>query len=118
MRALDADRNAFGRRREAEGIVCVERHQRIRLRIIRSATTIRKGVTDDTEVAHPSLATIFRQSNEVDAVAFVQATLLHLGPVEEHDVTLSVNAAIPVGHRLERRVVRFVIAYRAQPALI
>src|ERR1700741_4011534 len=113
--ACDSNWNALGRRREAQGVVRVQRHQRIGLGIVRRAAAVREGIADDTEIAHPAVDAVVRDSDEVHAIAIDKTALVHLRLVEEYDVALAIDTAIEIRHRVNGGVVLIVAAGRAEP---
>src|ERR1700691_751523 len=93
----------------------VERHQWIGLRVICRTTAIGKRVTDRSKIAYPSLDTIGRFSNQIDAITVLQTSLLQFRFVEEDDISLAVDTSISIRHRINRCIVLIVASNRTQP---
>ncbi|WP_456661971.1 AEC family transporter [Bradyrhizobium sp. LB13.1] len=91
---LDPDRDALGRRCEAERIVRIERHQRIGLGVVGRAAAVRERISDDAEVAHPPLSSIRRYGHQIDAIAVRKPALVQLELIEEHDVALAIDTSM------------------------
>ena len=70
----------------------IERHKRIGLGIVGSATPVRDGVRNEQEVADDSFDAIGRKREQVDTIIVLEATLFDFPRVDEEHIALTMNA--------------------------
>src|SRR5262249_486902 len=113
--SLQHDRNRLCARRAGLRIIRVQRYERVCLRIVSGAGTVRYVVRYDYSAPHYSLDCISRKSVDIHSITFSQVTFLHFGCVQKQHVALIENATITVAVGIDSSVVLIVTADRAQP---